>query len=296
MIRAFIAAACTLLGAAILSLPPSGPSRAQQDSGSAGLADVANPDRDKPLEITADNTLEWHREVRQFIARGNALAVQGTTSVRGDVLTADYRDGPDGKTEIWRVTASGGVEIKSGTNTAKGDKAVYDLDRGAAVLTGRSLQMTSPEQTVTARESFEYWLAQGRLTAIGDAKLVRAQETLEADTLSAFFTDKDGKRELERIEAKGNVIITTPTEKLTGDEGIYRADTETAEVTGNVKITRGPNVLEGKKARIDLKTKVSSLIGTGGAGGADGGDGRVRGVFFPESEKQNSQQNPGKAP
>lgn len=254
------------------------PARAKPEAGASVF--TTNPDKDKPLEITADNTLEWHRDIKQFIARGNALAVQGATSVRGDILTADYRENSAGSTEIWRVTASGNVEIKSQDSTARGDRGVYDLDRGAAVLTGKTLKMTTPEQTVTASDSFEYWVAEGRLTAIGNAKLVRGQDTLEADKLSAFFEEKSGKKELSRIEADGHVVITTPEEKLTGDEGVYRADSNTAEVTGDVKITRGPNVLEGKKARIDLATNVSSLIGEGGD------QGRVRGVFYPESEKK----------
>jgi lipopolysaccharide export system protein LptA len=75
------------------------------------------------------------------------------------------------------------------------------------------------------------------------------------------------------------VKITTPTEVLTGDYGIYKAETNTAEVKGNVKIVRGPNTLEGDRAQVDLNTNVSSMFGGEGTG-------RVKAVFFPGSEKK----------
>ncbi len=246
-----------------------------------------NPDRNVPLEVTADETLEWHREDNQFIAKGNALAEQGDVSIAGDILTADYRETNENSTEIWRLTSAGNVIVKSETNTAYGDRAVYDLDRGVAVMTGEALKMVSPEQTVTARESFEYWIADGRLKAIGGARVIRPQDTLEADTITATFQENaQGERKLKTIVATGHVVITTRTEVLTGDRGIYRASSNIAELNGNVKIRRGDNVLEGQRAEVNLTTNISKMFGGSGTI-TQGGDGRVRGVFYPGSEKKN---------
>jgi lipopolysaccharide export system protein LptA len=107
-----------------------------------------------------------------------------------------------------------------------------------------------------------------------------------------------GKRVLDNLEAFGNVVIVTPTERITGAYGIYRAGSNKAELKGGVKITRGPNVLEGERAEVDMTTNISKIFGAptseqapAKVGGAltgspnvQTGGGRVRGVFYPNSE------------
>src|SRR4051812_21909382 len=63
----------------------------------------------QPLEISADNALEWDRVNKKYVARGNAIAKQKDFEVKADTLVADYREGKDKKTEIYRLTATGNV-------------------------------------------------------------------------------------------------------------------------------------------------------------------------------------------
>lgn len=238
-----------------------------------------NPDRDQPLEILAEETLEWHRNIQQYIARGNAVARQGDVTIKADILTADYRETEASAFEIHRLTASGHVEILSRGNVAKGDKAVYNVDRGVAVMTGQLLSLTSPDQKITARDTFEYRVTDGRLDAVGDTYAVRGTDTLRADKMTAlFYQNKVGKRELKQLEAHGDVVITTPTEVLRGKKGVYKTDRNVAELTGAVKIERGPNVLTGERAEVNLTTNVSKMFANPAQGG------RVRGTFYPGSE------------
>ncbi|MGH1377855.1 MAG: LptA/OstA family protein [Alphaproteobacteria bacterium] len=237
-----------------------------------------NPDRNEPLEVTADKSLEWNRSEMYFKARQNVRAVQGDTTLTSDILTAKYRDGKKGM-DIHTLLADGHVRINSAQSRAYGDHATYKVDKGYAVMTGRKLRLISDGQTVTARDKFQYWVNTGRLEAIGSAVAVRLGDKLEADKLIATFTeDKKGKRTLKALEAIGNVVITTPTEVLTGELAIYQASTNIAKIHDNVKITRGPNVLEGDSAQVNLDTNISKIFG--GAGET----GRVRGVFYPGSE------------
>ncbi|MCB9987909.1 MAG: ostA-like family protein [Rhodospirillales bacterium] len=239
-----------------------------------------NPQKDEPLEITADQTLEWHRDTQQFIARGAVVAKQGDVIIHAEVLTADYRETEDENFDIYRLTAAGNVEIESRGNKAYGDKTVYNVDQGVAVMTGENLRLVSPDQTVTARDSFEYWINEGRLTALGDAKAIRGEDTITAARLAAFFTKgADGKNQLNRLEAYDNVVIITPTETLSGQKGVYNAATNVAELIGTVKIQRGPNVLEGDRADVNLATNVSRMHGSPETGG------RVHGTFYPGSDK-----------
>ena len=251
-----------------------------------------NTEKSKPLEITADQTLEWHRNDKKYIARGKAEAKQGLTSIHAETLTADYRESAKSNFDIYRMTADKDVVIISQGNQAFGDKAVYELDTGIAIMTGSALKMTAPDQTITARDKFEYGVTEGRLSAYGDVVIIRGEDKIQADKASAFFTQDNkaatgtstmGSRKLERFEGEGHVIVTTPTEILSGDRGVYRADTNIAEVSGNVKITRGPNVLEGERAEINLTTNVSRMFGN--ATTTSPTSGRVKGVFYPGGNK-----------
>lgn len=237
-----------------------------------------NPDRNEPLEITADDSLEWHRTELYFRAQKNVHAVQGGTTLISDVLTARYRDGKEGM-DIHTLQADGHVQIISAQSKAYGDHATYKVDTGYVVMTGRNLRLVSDGQTVSARDKFQYWVNDGRLEAVGSAVAVRLGDRIEADKLIATFTeDKQGKRTLKKLEAVGAVVITTPTEILMGELAIYQADTNIAEIHGNVKIKRGPNILEGDRAQVNLDTNISKIFG------GSGETGRVRGVFYPGSE------------
>jgi lipopolysaccharide export system protein LptA len=240
--------------------------------------------QDTPIEITADKTLEWHRNELQYVANGNAVVKQGTTTIRADKMTADYRDSAKSSMDIYRMTGVGAVSIEDKGTTATGEHLVYMLDTGIATMTGKNLVMTSPEQTVTATEKFEYEVQKGQMTAYGNAKAVRGKDTLHADTIAAILVkDQNGKESLDRLEAKGNVKIITPSETLTGNRAVYNTKTNTAIVTGNVKITRDQNVLSGERAEIDLNTDISRLFGSSIEDGQVGG--RVKGVFYPEGNK-----------
>lgn len=234
-----------------------------------------------PLTVTADQTLEWRRNDHQFIATGNASAVQGDMSVRATTLTADYREDGGSGMDIYRLTADGGVTIVSGPNTVTGGHAVYEVDTGVATATGGNLKIVTPDQTVTARDRLEYRTKEGHFRAIGDAHAVRQGDDLRAAEMNAWFAkDAAGKTALSRLDASGGVVITTPEEVLTGDRASYDAASNVAALTGHVKITRGPNVLTGETAEINLKTNVSRM--TAGSGP----NGRVSGVFYPGSVKK----------
>lgn len=235
----------------------------------------------QPVEITAIRTLEWNRAEHQFTARGDVVAKQGDVAVYADTLTADYRETAGSSIDIYRLTATGNVRLENNDgSTAYGDQAVYTMDDGRALLTGGNLRIVSPARTITATDRMEYLTQQGEASAHGNAKMVQDDNTIAANSLKAFFAQADnGSRSLSRAEANGNVVVTTPAEKLTGNKATYTAAGNNAEVTGNVRITRGPNVLEGARATVNLTTSVSTLHG---GKASPTGDSRVRGVFYPE--------------
>lgn len=233
-----------------------------------------------PVEITADNSLEWNRKAKTYTARGRAVAAQGALKVTGDTLTARYND-QNGGTDITEMTAAGGVTISSAPYTAFGDKAVYDLGTGRAVLTGSDLKITTPTETLVARDNISFDTNANRLSANGNAVATRGTDTLKADTMNAFFAkDANGKLAMQKITADGNVSIKTARETVTGAAGTYDIVAGKATLTGQVVIVQGNSRIEGTRAEVDLATGISRLFADGNAVT----QGRVKGVFYPKGK------------
>lgn len=201
-----------------------------------------------------------------------------------DELRALYRD-RDGQSEIYRIIATGNVKLSSETDVATGDQAIYDIDDAVVVLTGKDLRYKTPNETLTAEESLEYWETERMAVARGNAVAVADDRTLRGDVLTARFeAGKNGENELSRIDGDGNVTIRTSTDFVVGNQGVYDAKTGIATLVGSVKITRGENQLNGDRAVVDLNTGVSRLTANGNGDGKS----RVRGLLVPEKDDENS--------
>ncbi len=193
--------------------------------------------------------------------------------------------------DITTLEANGHVTINSAPYTATGDHAVYNVKTGNAVMTGRDLKIISDGNILTAQEKIEYTGSENRMTVIGAPKATKGDDTLTADAMSAWFTkDETGKMTADKITAKGHVVITTPTETATGDDGVYDVTAQKAVLTGKVRILQDKNWLEGTRADVDMVTGISRLSGEGNAAT----EGRVTGTFYPQSkeDKPKEQQVP----
>ncbi len=266
--------ACAL--AALLLLPPaaSGTARAQNLLSFGGS--------DQPVEITAEEGIEWRRKEKVYIASGKARAARGEIELFGDILSAFYRDAEDGSTEIYRVEARGNVRILSPNESVYGDDGYYDVDRGVIALTGKALRLETGGDSITANESLEYWEAKRLAVARGGAVASRGDKSLSAELLVGHFRkDDEGRLVLEQVDAEGQVEISTPTDFVTSDSGVYHVDKELAELTGGVKITRGETQLNGEYAEVNLATGVSRLLAAPPGGETDT---RVHGLIVPPPE------------
>lgn len=271
-----------------------------------------------PIEIVARDGIEWDRDQQRYIARGAAKVTQGDKTVEADTLTAHYRQPANGGTQVYRYTAAGGVRISTPSQRAVADNGVYDIDSGVFVLTGKAMKITTPEQEITARDSLEYWEQKRLAVARGNAQVSTADgKRIAAETLAAYFDTaseapgRGGQRnakpapapspaqptatpanarpgtpdlltsnqKLDRVEAFGGVIVTTPTEIAQGDKAIYNAKTGVALLTGNVKLTRGRNQANGDFLEINLNSGLYKLGCRPGTGSSC-----VRGLFVPEKQ------------
>ena len=303
--------------AALLMLPLDARTGATQGLG-------LSKDSDQPVEINADQGIEWRRDDQVYVARGNAIAKRGDITVRADTLTAHYRPVEGGGTDIFRLDAVGAVVVTSSSANAVGDNGVYDVDNAILVLKGHALKMTSEEYVVTARDSLEYWDNRQMAVARGDALVINEDKRMSADIVTAFFTDggenatdksKPGKRpaktaaakkgtgkdgsdgtenQIRRIEGFTNVHISTPGQIALCDRGVYDVESGIATLFGSVKITRDENQLEGEYGEVNLNTGVSRMLS--GPPGATGPQ-PVRGLFSPKKKPEiTSRDEPANAP
>jgi lipopolysaccharide export system protein LptA len=250
-----------------------------------------------PLEITADGTLEWLQDARAYVARKNAVATRGPSTVHADTLTAFYRESPkDAKKpapehkkgdpsdadpgQIWRVIAEGGVKIENNGRTAYGDRAVYDVDKKVVVLTGGDLKVITPIETVTAKDSIEYWEDTETAVARGQALARKREDTLAGDVLVAHFTkDEKGSTSLHQVEGFGNVVITTPKDVVRGAHGTYDMRTRRATIAGPAKFAQSKAAGAPEPGTPPGPAKTAPV--------------RVRGLFVP---KNSDDKQPARAP
>jgi lipopolysaccharide export system protein LptA len=239
-----------------------------------------------PIHIEASEGIEWQRVNQLYVARGDARASQGGVTVAADELVAHYRSTDTGTDEIYRIDANGNVRILSDTEEATSDNAVYDVIKGVLVMTGQQVRLVTQQDTIIARDSLEYYEDRQLAVARGDALAIREDRRVRADLLMAHFADNPGKTrssEMERIEAIGNVHLSTETDIVTADHGDYRLDAGLATVTGDVRITRGETQLNGDRAEVDLNTGQSRLL-TDRTGTRNPSE-RVRGIFLPSAPR-----------
>ncbi len=108
-----------------------------------------------------------------------------------------------------------------------------------------------------------------------------AQTVPAADKGTKPEEKKGPEAQINKIEAKGSVVITTSDEQTTtSDWAIYDVPAQVVTVGGNVVLSQGQNVLKGDRLIIDLKTGESRFENTG----TSETGGRIRALFMPNEE------------
>jgi lipopolysaccharide export system protein LptA len=261
------------------------------------------------VDITASGGISWSQDDQTVTASGNAQAVRGGVTVTADELVAHYKKSAtppsskpaavppsspaavpadaleQGGGQLTELDAIGHVHIFTPTENAWGDKAVYSLGAKVLVLTGQNLKLTTPHDTITARDSVEYYTAAHMAVARGNALIVADDgRSITADVITGYLANGptpaataslDNAGSLQKVEAVGHVVIHTTADTATGDEGIYLPPTGQARLGGNVHIIHGPNELAGSDALVNMKTGIATLLAAPG--------GQVSGVILPGS-------------
>lgn len=116
----------------------------------------------------------------------------------------------------------------------------------------------------------------------GNVDAIQGRIRLRADRLTVWYRPggdggSDVQGTINKIEANGRVFISSPDETAQGDNGVYDVGAAEVVLTGDVVLTRGENVVRGKRLVMNLETGRSEMKSDGG---------RVQGRFVPPPKKQ----------
>ena len=232
---------------------------------------VALAQESEPMTVEADDLLEWNQTEGIYTATGNAVAVQGTRTIRGDVLVARYD--PDAETQdIDVVTATGDVSFKDETTEATGSKLVYNIANQDYTVDGPNARVSGRRGVITADRLITLQTADDEsqtMTARGNAVYRDSTGRVFAGNLLVALFDSDGS--LQTIDAEGDVTVTTEAgRRADGDAATYSALTEQATLTGNVVIVDGESTMSGGRAEVDFKSGNSRMLSSGAGGRVSG--------------------------
>jgi lipopolysaccharide export system protein LptA len=251
-------------------------------------------DTEENVIVEADQSLQWQRVDKKYIATGNATAQQGDTLLSADVITATYIDknggGNDphatnitlieGKADS-RLTPTSRLtpnsRLTQGAVIATAETITYDLTTEQATLRGRTPSISTMDNTLTARDSITYHRKSRTVTATGKAEAVMADgRIVRGDIIIATLNERED--DVETITANANTELHNPnvsgvTEAF-ADSMVYRNETGIAVLSGGVTIKDGDNIITGQKAEIDTISGLSTIS-------ASPSGKRVDGIFIP---------------
>lgn len=116
----------------------------------------------------------------------------------------------------------------------------------------------------------------------GNVEATQGRIRLTADQVKVWYRPNgeakaDAGGTIIRIDALGDVFVSSPDETAQGDVGIYDVPAKEITLTGDVVLTRGENVIRGEKLVLNMATGRSQI---------EGGKQRVRGLFVPPKKQQ----------
>ncbi|KPF66344.1 hypothetical protein IP88_12960 [alpha proteobacterium AAP81b] len=111
--------------------------------------------------------------------------------------------------------------------------------------------------------------------------------TLSADRVHALYSRPAGGGDpaIERLDARGNVRLVTPSETATSSSALYDVDGKLITMAGNVRLNRGGSVSNGERLVVNLAARNATFNARAGGttARAGTGGGQVTARFVPKT-------------
>lgn len=96
----------------------------------------------------------------------------------------------------------------------------------------------------------------------GEVLVVQGEMRLTAQRLRIEFQDlPEGGRRVERLLASGGVTVVTPEEAIEAREAVYHLPSGGLEMTGDVMLVQGENILTGQRFVADMVAGTGTMSG-----------------------------------
>lgn len=154
------------------------------------------------------------------------------------------------------VFGAGIAQAQSGVSALKGHDSKAPIDVDAA-------RLEAQDRADRAIFSGNVVVRQGSLT-------------LRTERLTLAYANTNGI-DINRIDASGGVVITSPTETARGDFAVYDLNSRMITMIGHVRLDRNGSFLNGGRLTLNLDT--GRAVMDGGLRGINQSGGRVTGRF-----------------
>lgn len=125
----------------------------------------------------------------------------------------------------------------------------------------------------------------------GHVEAVQEDLNLKADRVTVYYrgqvedsAPKGDAASISRIDASGAVQLTSPSETVRGNWGVYDLDMKIVTLGGAVVMKKGETSIKGDRMQLDLDSGITRIEGAENLTG-DESNGRVRGRFLPPPKK-----------
>jgi lipopolysaccharide export system protein LptA len=151
----------------------------------------------------------------------------------------------------------------------------------AGPFNGSGLGLDSGKPIAVNADSFLADLKGETGTYTGNVIVTQGEVKLHADEVTVLAP---GGR-ASRMEAKGHVIVDSPSGQALGDNGVYDVAAQNLRLTGHVVLTQDANVMRGSELQVSMATGIATLSAAPQTPGE--APGRVQGLFVP-AQKQDA--------
>ena len=138
-------------------------------------------------------------------------------------------------------------------------------------------------------DSLEVMQNQRVATFRGNVDAIQGDMVLSADELRVHYSDDGDERpdpaatgSIRRIEAEGNVFLSSPEETAQGASGVYDVAANQVTIEGAVVLTRDDNVIRGERLEVDLVSGRSQIFAAVPSTKGGTPPQRVRALFTPD--------------
>lgn len=184
--------------------------------------------------LTAQKETRIYREENKSVSVGNAVITKGTDKLSAQEIIGWFTD--SSKKELERAEAYHEVKLETQKEIITGNEAYYDALQGKIEVFGQTRRQCNKDALVNVKQG---------------------ENDLRACEITAYVS-RDGKNDLQKVIAVGNVMVQTPTERIVGERGIYEPGRGKITIYGErspVVITKDDKVLKARKIDAYLDKK-----------------------------------------